>query len=101
MADRVVNGHKLYLKGNVAVDHEDEEYIFFDVKSGKETYQVEYEKPEGAWRCICTDYNTRHQKAPGSFLCKHILAALFKLAEVRGVGSQVALDVQVKGAVKS
>lgn len=88
MADRSVNGFKLYQAGNVSITHEDEEYIFFDVKSKKETYLVEFEIPEGAWRCICTDYNLRHQKAPGSFLCKHILAALFKLAEVKGVNLQ-------------
>ena len=91
MADRSVNGFKLYQAGNVSITHEDEEYIFFDVKSKKETYMVEFEKLEGAWRCICTDYNMRHLKAPGSFLCKHILAALFKLAEIKGVGSQTKL----------
>lgn len=92
MADRSISGFKLYQMGNVSIDHEDEEYILFDIKSKKEIYPVEYEKSEGAWRCICIDYNTRHLKAPGSFLCKHILAALFKLAELKGVRSQVALD---------
>lgn len=101
MADRSISGFKLYQMGNVSIDHEDEEYILFDIKSKKEIYPVEYEKSEGAWRCICTDYNTRHLKAPGSFLCKHILAALFKLAELKGVRSQVALDTQVKRGVKS
>ena len=36
----------LYQRGNVLLEHEDEEYILFNVKSGKEDYPVEYEKDE-------------------------------------------------------
>ena len=80
--DRTIRGWDLYRQGNVSLAFYDEEFFFFDVKSGKTVYMVEFERSEGAWRCICTDYHGRHLKAPGSFLCKHIQASMFKLTEL-------------------
>lgn len=80
------------MKGNVELDYSDSDYMFFNVKSKKETYMVDYDVEEGVWRCICPDFNNRHKKANGSFACKHVLAAMFKLAEVKGVNAQATLE---------
>jgi hypothetical protein len=80
--DRTNRGWDLYNQGNVSLDFYDEEFFFFDVKSGNTVYMVEMERSEGVWRCICKDYHGRHLKAPGSFTCKHIQASMFKLAEL-------------------
>lgn len=96
---RMSKGWKLYQKGCVELVHEDEELIQFEVRSGKRTYLVEFDLVEGVARCTpCQDYEYRHQYANnelglnGSFICKHIWSALFKLSELRGVNQQTSLD---------
>jgi hypothetical protein len=91
MTDRMVEGFKLFQKGNVEIIFEDDEIIQLEVKSKKKQYLVEYDKEEGVIRCLCPDYHGRHQKANGSFLCKHNWSCVFKLAQVRGVHSQEVL----------
>lgn len=96
--NRMVEGWKLYQKGNVELIHEDEELLQFQVKSKKQIYLCDMDLKEGTVRCNpCQDYEYRHQYAnstmglDGSFICKHLWSCFFKLGEIRGIGKQVNL----------
>lgn len=100
MADRFTSGFKLYQKGKVRMRPQThKEFVEFDVDgSNGKVYRVEFDLKEGTARCSlpgCPDYENRSGYAADSFLCKHILAGLFKLAEIKGVGSQVPLEVPI------
>jgi len=91
--NRIDAGYQLYLKGKVELIKADKDGLLFEVEgSDHGTYQVEYDSQEAAWICICPDYHGRHQKAMGSFTCKHIDAAFFKLAAIKGLHEQKTLD---------
>lgn len=104
MRNRLIEGYKLYKRGNVDLLFEDEELIQFEVLSSKEYYTIDLDLPAGVARCLCPDYMYRHQGADtgldGSFICKHLWASFFKLAEHRGVGSQNTLDNVLKSHIK-
>lgn len=49
---------------------------------------------DGYWRCECEDFEYRRCKGDeygASFGCKHIAAAYFKIAELKGVNLQTVL----------
>lgn len=79
--NRYEKGLALYLYGNVSIVYEDSGLVQFDVLSNGTNHFVEFEKDNSSWRCLCPDYLGRHKSAPGSFLCKHIWACLFKFME--------------------
>jgi len=45
------------------------------------------------WDCDCEDYLYNYMTAKGSYQCKHILAMVFKIAELKGVESQTRLKI--------
>jgi len=80
MTNRMEEGLKIYKKGLVEMELIDENLIFFKVQgSENSTYQVSMH--ENQWLCDCDDYQWRSAKEPGSYICKHLWAALFKIAE--------------------
>jgi hypothetical protein len=91
---RIEKGFNLFQKGNVSLLFADEEMIQFEVRSKKKIYLVA--SIDGILRCDCEDYQFRFQRESnaknGSFLCSHCFAALFKLGEIRGIGSQSTLE---------
>lgn len=91
--NRMVKGFHLYQHGRVEQIHEDEELLQFEVQSNKQIYEVTFDLHEGTVICNpCQDYYYREPLSVGSFFCKHISAAWFKLAELRGVrASQTTL----------
>lgn len=96
---RIQKGHNLFTKGNVELVFEDETMLQFKVKSNKKEYLVSIN--EHGFRCNeCEDWTYRWKRCTeegGSFLCAHCYAAMFKLAELRGVGQQATLQIpQVK-----
>lgn len=81
--NRVEEGRALWLEGKVTFEGADENGLLFTVKgSDGGDWQVEYDYYENAWICNCPDFYGRHQSANGSFMCKHIWACIFELAEV-------------------
>lgn len=95
--NRIDSGYQLFLKGKVRLlpqTHED--FIEFEVDgSNHMKYKVEFDLKEGTARCFaegCPDYENRAKYADGSFTCKHINAAFFKLAEIKGLHEQTTLD---------
>lgn len=82
MANRMNAGLKLYKNGNVKIELFDEDLMIFAVLSSREgDYQVSMN--ENMWICDCDDYQYRSEKEPGSFICKHMWAVLFKIAELK------------------
>jgi len=80
---RVLNGLKLFQDSKVKIDHQDDELVIFNVKGSKnEEYQVSIY--DNSALCDCDDYQYRAPKEPGSYICKHLWAAFFKLAEMHG-----------------
>lgn len=100
---RIIKGFKLYQQGNVKLTFQDEGELQFTVKSGKKEYLVSI-NDNGVMCNRCEDWDYRWKRCMevgGSFLCSHCYAALFKLAEIRGVGRQGVLNViPVKHHVK-
>ena len=97
---RIQKGFSLYQKGNVDLIFQDDDEIQFNVKSGKTEYLVSIN--EDGIKCnVCEDWHYRWKhaaKVGGSFLCSHCYAALFKLSQVRGVGTQATLElVKIEG----
>ena len=89
---RIVEGFKLYQKGNVFTLLYSEDDLQFRVISSKNKYLVSI--VDNCIRCECDDWNYRYSQSKeemSSFLCKHCYAALFKLAEVKGVNQQKQL----------
>lgn len=79
--NRILNGLKLYQGGKVSVDHEDDELMIFNVHGSKdEIYQVSIY--DNFILCQCDDYQYRAPNEPGSYICKHAWAALFKVTEM-------------------
>lgn len=83
--NKVLAGLKLYREGKVKLKFKDEELIQFEIqgtpRKGKPVnYQVA--RYLDNWICDCEDYMFRYKKEPGSYECKHIRAANFKLAEI-------------------
>jgi formylmethanofuran dehydrogenase subunit E len=103
MEKRIEKGFELYQKGNVTLIFSDNEEIQFEVKSKKVSYLVSI--LGSVVRCNqCEDYEFRFQRESnaknGSFLCSHCFAALFKLAEIRGVKqSQATLEFTDKKVI--
>ena len=80
MADRVTEGYKLYKNDAVVVEHYEPSHIIFKVKNKNDYYIVSM--IYGYWNCDCADYTYRNQREPGSFYCKHLQAAQFKLLDL-------------------
>lgn len=93
--NRIQKGFTLYQKGNVDLIFQDEDEIQFNVKSGETEYLVCIN--EDGIKCnVCEDWHYRWKhaaKVGGSFLCSHCYAALFKLSQVRGIGTQGTLEL--------
>jgi hypothetical protein len=91
---RISKGFLLFQKGNVELIFEDEGMLQFNVKSGKIDYLVSI--TNGVLRCdLCQDFEFRFKKEAengGALLCKHAFAALFKLGEIKGIGTQSTLE---------
>ncbi len=81
MAKRMNEGLKLYSKGNVEIELFDDDLMIFCVKGSKgEKYQVSMH--ENMWLCDCDDYQYRSEREPGSFICKHLWAVFFEIADM-------------------
>ena len=80
MADRIIEGYKLYKNNSVLVEHYEPSHIIFKVKNKSSYYIVSM--LYGYWNCDCADYTYRNKKEPGSFYCKHMQAAQFKLIDI-------------------
>lgn len=81
MTKRMKEGLKLYKKGNVEIELFDDDLIIFNVKGSKdEKYQVSMN--ENVWLCDCDDYQYRSEREPGSFICKHLWAVFFEIADM-------------------
>lgn len=101
--NRLDSGFRLYLRGKCSLVFEDDDEIQVQVQSGSTDYLVSI--VDGVARCnLCEDYEYRFQKngnaKNGSFLCKHCFAALFYIAELRGVKNHQAV-FKVKARAKS
>ncbi len=84
MANRMQEGLKIYKKGLVEMESIDEELIIFNVSGSDDaTYQVSMYHNQ--WLCDCDDYAWRNEKEPGSYICKHLWAAFFKVAELNKI----------------
>ena len=98
---RVEKGFNLFQKGNVSLIFADEEMLQFEVRSKKKVYLVA--SIDGILKCDCEDYQFRFQRESnaknGSFLCSHCFAALFKLGEIKGIGSQSTLEFADKKVI--
>ncbi|MCZ3364605.1 MULTISPECIES: SWIM zinc finger family protein [Methanobacterium] len=82
MGNRMNEGFKLYMEGNVEIELFDDDLMIFSVHGSRDdTYQVSMN--ENMWLCDCDDYQYRSEKEPGSFVCKHLWAAFFKVAELK------------------
>lgn len=81
MGKRMQEGLKLYRKGRVGIELMEDDLMIFNVQSsGEGTYQVSMQ--ENLWLCDCDDYQWRSEKEPGSYICKHLWAVFFKVAEL-------------------
>jgi len=81
MANRMHQGFKIYKEGYVEIELFDDDLMIFSVKGSGNIYQVSMN--ENMWLCDCDDYQWRSKKEPGSFVCKHLWAAFFKIAELK------------------
>ncbi len=82
MADRIIEGYKLYKDDAVSVEHYESDHIIFKVKNKKNTDYYLVSMVYGYWNCDCADYKYRNNNDVGSFYCKHLQAAQFKLLEI-------------------
>ena len=107
--NRMDEGWKLYQKGNVTLQYQDDRYYAFEIPgqgkikilneeddgfsalATRVKYDVVYDGEE--WMCLCEDFQFRNPNSIGAFSCKHIFAAMFKLAEMRGVNQQTTLNM--------
>lgn len=80
MSDRIIDGYNLYKNDAVIVEHYEPSHIIFKVKNKNDYYIVSM--IYGYWNCDCADYAYRNQREPGSFYCKHLQAAQFKLHDI-------------------
>ncbi len=81
MGKRMQEGLKIYKKGNVEIELLEDDLMIFKVQSsGDNAYQVSMH--ENLWLCDCDDYQWRSEKEPGSYICKHLWAVLFKVADL-------------------
>jgi|GEM_PF-1494766 len=100
--NRIQKGFTLYRRGNVDLIFQDENEIQFNVKSGKTEYLVSIN--EDGIKCnVCEDWHYRWKhaaKVGGSFLCSHCYAALFKLSQLREIGTQGTLGSIVEEALQ-
>jgi len=82
MVNRMQEGLKLYKKGHVEIELFEDDLMIFNVKSSKKgNYQVSMH--DNLWLCDCDDYQWRSEKEPGSYICKHLWAVFFKVAELK------------------
>lgn len=82
MTNRMEEGLKIYRKGFVEIEIRDKDLMIFNVKgSDNRTYQVSMH--DNQWLCDCDDYQWRSEKEPGSYICKHLWAVLFKVAQIK------------------
>lgn len=81
MSSRVIEGYNIYKNNKVKVEHYEPDHMIFEVKKNDtESYLVSM--IYGYWSCDCADYTYRNQRQPGSFYCKHLQAAQFKLLDI-------------------
>jgi len=91
-SDRPVKGYQLYQKGLVEcieADIANESYHFRIKGSNHSWWNVHSE--EGSWLCECDDWRNHAPSDPGSFLCKHCIAAIFYLGKLKGIEEQCKL----------
>lgn len=81
MANRILQGYKIYQNNDVHVDYYDDDHIIFKVAKDKNDYYI-VSMMYGFWNCDCADYQYRNTREPGSFYCKHLQAAQFKLLDI-------------------
>ena len=82
MADRILQGYEIYKKDNVSVEHYETGHAIFKVKNNKKDDYYLVSMMYGFWNCDCADYQYRNQQQAGSFYCKHLQAAQFKLLDI-------------------
>ncbi len=81
MADRIIQGYNIYNKNYVKIKHYEPDHAIFEVKNkNNDIYTVSM--VYGYWNCDCADYQYRNKREPGSFYCKHLQAAQFKLLDL-------------------
>lgn len=81
MGNRIIDGYKLYKKNAVIVKHYEPDHVIFNVKKNNAEYYL-VSMVYGYWNCDCADYIYRNQREAGSFYCKHMQAAQFKLLDI-------------------
>ena len=81
MAERVIEGYNLYKNNDVEVKHYEPDHIIFEVKKDNTKLYI-VSMIYGYCNCDCADYMYRNQRQPGSFYCKHMQAAQFKLLDI-------------------
>ena len=82
MADRILQGYEIYKKGDVCTEHYEPGHAIFKIKNNKKNDYYLVSMIYGFWSCDCADYQYRNQREPGSFYCKHLQAAQFKLLDI-------------------
>ncbi|MDO5851145.1 MAG: hypothetical protein Q4Q23_01500 [Methanobacteriaceae archaeon] len=82
MVNRIEQGYEIYDNNCVTVTHYEDDHIIFTVNSIKTETVYTVSMLYGYWNCDCADYQYRNQKNPGSFYCKHLQAAQFKLYDI-------------------
>jgi hypothetical protein len=82
MASRIKEGYNLFKNNAVEIEHYEEDHIIFRVNNKKNNDYYLVSMLYGYWNCDCPDYQYRNQREPGSFYCKHLQAAQFKLLDL-------------------
>ena len=82
MASRIIEGYKLYKDDAVSLDYYEDDHVIFKVKNKKNTDFYLVSMVYGYWNCDCADYQYRNKREEGSFYCKHLQAAQYKLLEI-------------------
>jgi hypothetical protein len=98
-ADRMQAGYKLFQDKKVHVDKlepGDMKFFVEGTSNGKPKKFHDVLNLAGYWNCDCDDWMWRHEQNEGAFLCKHMWAVFFKLAEVKGNTEQTVLFGAVK-----
>jgi len=76
---RIGKGWEIFEENRVEIKLLSPNFIHFEVKGTNDAYHVDITNDVGY--CDCIDFQTRWNKKPGSFSCKHVYASLFLLKE--------------------
>lgn len=80
--DKIQKGYQLFQEGKVKPTLLFQDNMQFEVESSVPGKPYVVSILENEVRCTCDDYYFRNQEAYGSYICKHIWAALFKVTSL-------------------